>query len=143
MELLARREKLIANNLVRYGREFKREFSISLYEIKISFVVPLQILKAIDFFTIKYKDVEDKGITNDVVVMKSDNMELYNMQTFEIKDDTTYAKLIYKGIASKIDKSCITEHKSCITEHSSLIDTLNLNQTPLVYTGNRDMIYLH
>lgn len=131
MELLDRQEKLKADNFILSGTDFKREFTLNSTDIKISFMIPMHIIKKADFFKIKYSDIKDKDIVNDIISMLDDYMELDNMQIIKTEDCRKYAKLIYKGIAKQIKDTLSTSNVSSMR--------LNINPGVLTTMPTLDM----
>ena len=88
-------------------------------------MIPMHIIKKADFFKIKYSDIKDKDIVNDIISMRDDYMELDNMQIIKTEDCRKYAKLIYKGIAKQIKRDTLS---------TSNVSSMRLNISPGVLT---------
>lgn len=105
MELLKRKYLNESKNIIKIGTDFKREFTLSQNVVEFSIMVPLMILKEIDYFTINYNEVKNMQEFNDVVFEKNGLFELQSMEVINVSmmdgKHNVFAKLLYSGRVEK------------------------------------------
>lgn len=108
MELLKRKYLNESNNIVKLGTNFEREFSLTSNVIKFSFMLPLEKLREVDYFQIKYNQIDKMKEFNDVVFVENGSFKLEKMEVKTVimmnGKNKDFAKLSYSGIVEKHEK---------------------------------------
>lgn len=110
MELLKRQDANASKDIIKLAIELKREFALSAKVVEFSLIVPLEALRSIDYFAVKFNQIKDIEGFKDIRSIENDLFKLKSLEVMTVYKDIKnedFAKLIYCGISKEYEYNLI------------------------------------